>query len=910
MPEPIRFTVRVENVGKETIQNVALQGDDLIVGSLSHPQKVLEQVVEYVGRRPKPAKPKESDFRPVLPKPADLKIGTLRPGQKSKGVVYLYEADGDGTVSVEAVATGRVGSARRLGRGELVLRIGTQVLFVTARKGHSAASKNNPDLIQAGTAFAVIVSVENRSHERAALFIPGLDGLRGNARGGVWRKHKPGQLDSFVAASQQRDTPLFAARVEPRKTAELDVVFVSDASSYTFDAAADRNKTETKSKPVGGVRADVLIAKPSAVAPPAEDPKAPFEKWQNLDPKLVVRPKDKAKVSYSFDDGGMTRRPWNNWTSPIMATRFATVGLVEGLGSWAWGTVRGVVWDLPNMVREGIAGLPSASIKYTGQAVAYWKSIENDPAAKAAFLARLQAAMLSLGNTELAALATREGPKLWDAVNDKVLTDLTQMSAEWESGDWQAAARSGGFFAGPIVADVVTAPVIEVHALRWARGAKLALLAKSSAAADALKAAELARQADLERQIAARIDEVVGAREANDILKLAKPAGIGAGYLLDALKLRKLIGLSDEQVKWLANFAAQNKVLLTVRSRGEEALKWLDPPYFGFLKPELIKTKTVNRFDVDFLGYDPADLGRIALLPPGHKFPKLDAIRAKMRKMKIPPGSEEEQAVLKRLNQRQKEIIEERRRYEKWNADGQVDFEWNWIDNAIDPSKAPTVPTVRAKFKLVPEPCQPAPCAYPPLPKGTKKLVPMVDPDGKGFRPITGDVDAVGLTDIDGRPLPDEVYARLVDEIRRGPVGASHPTTDTWVKNGEFWHKAKEEQLLNDGDCCFAQFGPDGSARAVMFDLAKSLVKPPFDRTNHYLHWAGGYVHPVGAHGAAARTSFELRRAPLSGMLLAPGARGWRAEPTGRVRRRGCMPTTRINHRCHGPFVDVGTREG
>ncbi|MEW6582149.1 MAG: hypothetical protein AB1416_05240 [Actinomycetota bacterium] len=860
LPEPVRFTVKVTNTGKQAIRNVTLP-EKLTVGRLSHPYKVLEQGA---------ADPRNPKRRTGLPRPEALKLGTLRPG-RSKSLTYLYEADGDGTVSVEALAIGNVGSRRALGRGKLELRINSHLLVVTTRRGESSPSVvpagqfgpragrliREGKLIQAGMAFSIIVTVENRSNDRPAFVLPAVDGARGNLRGGVWRKHMAAPIDLFVANSQKTEQGLFAARIEPRKDVELDLAFVTDASSYTFDPVAARSPTP--SAPKGGTRAEVLIGRPSAVAPPDDDPDAPFEKWDNVAPKLVVLPKDQRELDYSIDDRGMTPRPWNRWTSPAVAYGVFTVGTAEGLANWVWGTARAVVWDLPVLVGRGIAGLPSAAVKYTEQSVALWETIKDDPAARQAFLLRLQAAVLTQGGSELQKLAAREGPKLWQAVNDAVLKDLTEMHAEWYGGDWQAAARKGGVLVGTIAPDVATAPVIEAHALRWARGAKLGVLWRTPEAVDGLRAVARAAADEAEAAIDARraAAGTVDADEALDILKTAAtPSRTGVGVLLKNQHLADLIGLTEKQADWLREWARKNKVLITVRSRGKQAIRWIEQKG-AVLKPEEIKTKNVNRHDIDFLGYDEADLDRVVLIwnqctGPAVKgcLPTTGQVKAAMRKKGVQEGGKEWNSVLSRLETRTKEAAKERKMWEQWHRDslnGQVELNWNWTDNAVNPAKAPHIPSEKVKIKLVPEPCDPFPCAYPPKPKGARTLAPYVDKGDGVLRPITGDVDAVGLTDIDGRPLPDEVYGRLLKELREGPVGASHPTTDTWTRKGQFWFKAKEEQLAP-GECCFAQFGPDGEVRAVSLNLEKSLVKPPFGRDDHYLHWEGGYKSAVGAH--------------------------------------------------------------
>lgn len=84
---------------------------------------------------------------------------------------------------------------------------------------------------------------------------------------------------------------------------------------------------------------------------------------------------------------------------------------------------------------------------------------------------------------------------------------------------------------------------------------------------------------------------------------------------------------------------------------------------------------------------------------------------------------------------------------------------------------------------------------------------------------------------------------RLLKELRDGPLGAMHPESATWVKDGKFWFKAKEDYLTNDGHCCLAQFGADGHARAVDFNKKLSTISST-GKHSYRLWWDGGYQPP------------------------------------------------------------------
>ncbi len=78
-----------------------------------------------------------------------------------------------------------------------------------------------------------------------------------------------------------------------------------------------------------------------------------------------------------------------------------------------------------------------------------------------------------------------------------------------------------------------------------------------------------------------------------------------------------------KQIDFLRNFAADNKLLITVRSRATQSIEWLSGKVVdgvkyaaAVLKPEQIKIKSVSWLDTEVLGYRPSDLGRVILREP------------------------------------------------------------------------------------------------------------------------------------------------------------------------------------------------------------------------------------------------------------------------------------------------------
>ncbi len=117
-------------------------------------------------------------------------------------------------------------------------------------------------------------------------------------------------------------------------------------------------------------------------------------------------------------------------------------------------------------------------------------------------------------------------------------------------------------------------------------------------------------------------------------------------------------------------------------------------------------------------------------------------------------------------------------------------------------------------------------------------LEPQIYANGK-WKFVTGDIDLIAITKADGTALSDVEHVKILKRLAQD-LGVQHPESATWVKNGKFWFKAKENYLTNDGKCCLAQFGPDGRARAVAFNSKLSDFANA-TKLNYRVVWKGGY---------------------------------------------------------------------
>ena len=126
-------------------------------------------------------------------------------------------------------------------------------------------------------------------------------------------------------------------------------------------------------------------------------------------------------------------------------------------------------------------------------------------------------------------------------------------------------------------------------------------------------------------------------------------------------------------------------------------------------------------------------------------------------------------------------------------------------------------------------------------------VAPQIYVPGKGWKYITGDIDLIAITKADGSALTDVAHVGILKRLRNSIVGTQHPESATWIMKGKFWFKQKLDYLTNDGECCLAQFGPDGKVRAVEFN--EKLSDPEkWTKAAYRIFWNGGYQAPAGGY--------------------------------------------------------------
>jgi hypothetical protein len=769
-PKTIGVTVRIKNTGQRTVAGVT-------------PQKPLYSAVGGAKVAKVPLK--------LLSGPTPAKGRDLKPGATIEAK-YELRVSGDGKYDVEVLAVGGIaGVGRVTGVGSDRLTVGAPVLVVTSEFGRKVRSPDAPALIRAGTVFTVKLKLRNISYTHDLGIYPMKPDLEGNASDGhVDIAGRPIQNPSLTAPPE----PSVAIVLGPRQTREMEIV-VRTTATY-----ADVQSPEF---PGGGTHAVVHVPDPRVAD------LNPDESVKGEIPARDIHVKGEKEYRVGIDDRDF-RDPPPEQNFPAKVAYFS-VGVFQGVWNLTGGVAVAVFKDLPLLLAKGVIGAPSALASYAQLEAELWDSIKGDPVKVAAFLNIVSnTALLAYRHAPALAGNTTEFVK---KVDQQVLEHYTRLANDESSGNLYAAIQEYGKEGTEITGNLVLASGI---------------LTRLPAAAEALNAIKQASYVKVGETLNV-IADGVGAREALAALKQAVP-----GYEFLTADLRKFYGLSENQVAYLRGFAKENKLIITLRSRAEESIKWLNEG--AVLKPEQIKIKTVSIDDINYLGYRKGDLGRVVIRRP----PSQAELARSLRADGIGPQDPEWATAFRRLKDRTTEWNHPAydQGYVKYLEDGSTNEElalrWNLQHNSVDAGVLPNGYT-KYGMRLLDEG------------GGNRVLQFCVDTPpcragSPGWRSVTGDVDFLSIVHADGSPLSALERIAVYRQMAKSPVGMLHPAADTWtlVKRGgqqNFDFAVKTNEFVRGGTA--AQFGPDGVARAVTFNPASRFTGP----TTYRIFWNGGYVN-------------------------------------------------------------------
>ena len=426
-------------------------------------------------------------------------------------------------------------------------------------------------------------------------------------------------------------------------------------------------------------------------------------------------------------------------------------------------------------------------------------------------------------------------------VKDAAAPFMDRLEKAYASGDDVAIGELWGEAAGSAIQQVVLSLFIEkagatILADTAGLEEKAAQAGKDWAEGDAAKAVQEGEQAT---------DSAADANLAKDSVR--------AGTELNLPEKGAVWGIDETTDTALTEIAKDCECLIGVRSRAPESIVKLEDG--SVWKHENLKPKNVSDVDVEYLGFRQEDLSevRFRTYTPEQEA----AIRRRIAAADL--TADERAAVLDRFETRlgeQKYVST----IEGYSKKGQINVGFNYRDNGIDRMTTKALRKFDLQSAAIP--------AEDGIPAGGTYYTPLQEnpkyadlAKGGGTLPpnckrlllsvlctVTGDVDGVYVTALDGSALPPDKLVTIYERLQA--AGWQHPETLTWINNeGKFMFGSKEKILrgLEQGGEAMVEYAPDGVTRATYLNLDESTLVGP---DNFHLRVVGGYhdaTHAVAA---------------------------------------------------------------
>lgn len=728
----------------------------------------------------------------TAPAPEDRTFGPIAPGE-TRHAKYTLHFSADGKYVFDVLVTGDAAGQTVKGFGTTKLKSDTQVIVYTGEAGAKVRSQKNGALIKAGTQWLVNVTLENRSYHRSILIEPIYPKLSGNASDGHLQLRDAAPTAASPTGNPDEVQPSKYVLLPPGQKRELVSVIRTGAS----DAFEDQGEGEGG---VGGTRSSASFATPKIL-----EVNEAGDDVTELPADRVSMTPGSTEFSHGVDDSHPDPPPFG-----YDAIWYAGKGSVFSLWRMTWGTARGLLWDLPTGVFFGVIDVSMGTLNAIDRTVALWTALESDPVAKAQYINAVADKVATVFEEAPAKLVLAPNT-LFNTVSAAVGNSMTRSSKHWAAGDWRPVLTENVAGTGELAATV---------ALSLGPG----VLARFPAAASRWQALKAASYSKVSARLNGVVRRVTAARTAARALQAVEP-----GFEFTVTQMAKLYGVSAAEARRLLAYTRTHGISIVLRSRAQESIKFLNRG-LAVVKPYWIKAKNVNEIDHLYLGYRKADVGKVVMRS---KLPRKKDVVAALKKAGVKEGDVLYKEVLDRLKTRLKEQRGELREMRKWDKDGKVKGKWPWEDNGVDPRvQADEVKSY--KFRL----------ARHPDPKKGPDYLPKVYVPGEGWRFITGDIDLIALTRANGSALTTVEHVAHLKALKT-LLGTQHPESATWVNKGKFWFNAKRNYLTNDGQCCLAQFGPDGKIRAVKFN--EKLSEPEkWTKLRYRIYWDGAYQAGLG----------------------------------------------------------------
>ena len=399
------------------------------------------------------------------------------------------------------------------------------------------------------------------------------------------------------------------------------------------------------------------------------------------------------------------------------------------------------------------------------------------------------------------------------------------MEAAYASDDPRQIAEMWGKVSGNIAMEVISAAVPTPKFTKYTKAAEASKLADSNALGKALNEQETFLRAVKSGPV--------------DSETTIKHWGVGGKNLSDIQDLFRRFGIKGY-----------------ARERGPEAYRLIDELGEAVWKPEAMKPKGIS--DVDLLllnndvpeirGKNGASLGAEGITAIFMPEPD-EALKARLKAQAHSDDMIE--VCLSRAQLRREEFEKYVPEFEAWSRPvsqgGGIPVAKNYEDNGVpNPSNDPGTPR---SFRFERHAGEGKPTIY--IPK-------MMTADGTAFKYISGDIDWIHFSFLDGTPLDADMAARLYDSMSRC-CGLQHPETISWILNKQTVFKGKINQI---GD--YMKSGPDQKALLEVSGegtraahMSEKLTRFAEDGRSHLVFFDGGLKSRLRSTAADVETAFR-----------------------------------------------------
>ncbi|WP_375386606.1 PKD domain-containing protein [uncultured Microbacterium sp.] len=503
------------------------------------------------------------------------------------------------------------------------------------------------------------------------------------------------------------------------------------------------------------------------------------------------------------------------------------VGGVEG----AWNAASGMVTGLINLPNTSASTL----LAVTNYQAQVWDSFTDEEKEQFSHDTGLLIAAVLLKNVEAAQKGT---PALIKQMSDLSYDYMTKLENERQIGNYAQVVELYSSYSTNAYAQI---------AIPIAIGEILT----SSRATAAIEAT----QAELQANAAVVVARAEGAVTVEQIAPLL--VDLANGTELDAAAIERLFGITAAELAEFQRLATKYHYLLTVRARSATSINWIEE-FHAAVKPEALKIKTVSPLDVR-LGYPADSVGSLVFKEPeplmawkaaGARSGEIRGyVEAFVQSKGFTPGTNDYYSAVFRVSDRIGEWNRWESTYAQWNAQGWMDTTFSW----------------KAQDIIPPEGSGPKYTGFQLVPTGVDNeyIVEIYNELVGAMTRVTGDIDAVAFSHLDGGELAPDEFVALLDEMRQNPlIQAQHGPAETYTEGGiEFI-----ESQFAPGEPGL-QIAPTGIAPRIV--RLNSELSEWSSATRKSLVWDGGIV-TTGSVPEAAPAAIDIDFAGLTKTTAAP----------------------------------------